>query len=164
MAKIEFRKAYFTGFSFTVGPARGEGAPMVVATFRAPWTDKHRESVGWKEVPDTVSGNVKLKPATIAGTHLEFIPQSGMEKHRIALDVSSVENCHVFVPKDEDGERELRFTIKTPVKNAERELGDLGRTVGSATGILKLSYDADAQRSLLEDDPEGQESLEESEE
>lgn len=157
MPKIELRKAYFRGFSFTAGPARGEGAPIVKAQFAAPWSEKHREAGGWEEIPETVSGSIHLKPAQIAGTHLEFIPQGGLDKHRISLDINSVDNCVVFVPTKEDEEREIRFNVRTSVNKAEEMFGRLGRTVGNGEGILKLSYDAEAQRKLIEgDDAEGE--------
>ena len=144
MPKIELRKAYFRGFSFTAGPARGEGAPIVKAQFAAPWTEKHREAGSWEEIPETVSGSIKLKPAQIAGTHLEFIPGGGMDKYRISLDINSVDDCE---------ERELRFNVRTSVNNAEAMFGRLGRTVGNAGGVLKLSYDAEAQQRLIDGDP-----------
>ena len=153
MPKIELRKAYFRGFSFTAGPARGEGAPIVKAQFAAPWTEKHREAGSWEEIPETVSGSIKLKPAQIAGTHLEFIPGGGMDKHRISLDINSVDDCVVFVPTREDEERELRFNVRTSVNNAEAMFGRLGRTVGNAGGVLKLSYDAEAQQRLIDGEP-----------
>jgi hypothetical protein len=148
MPKIELRKAYFDGFSFSNGPGRGEGGVVVVSHWKAPWTDKHRESGGWEELPETVSGAIKLKPSRIAGTHLEFTPQGGMEKHAISMDIDGVDGCKVFVPTKEDGERELRFEVRTSVNKAEVDLGRLGRTTGKATGILKLSYDAEAQAKL----------------
>lgn len=166
MAKIELRKAYFRGFQFTTGPARGEGVCMVIASFAAPWTEKHRQSGGWEEIPETVSGGIHLKPSRIAGTHMEFIPQGGLEKHAISLDIASVDDCTVFVPKKDGEEREMRFHIRTAILNAEKQFGALGRTVGQGAGILKLTYDAEAQQRLIEgnggeEGEDGQQELEE---
>lgn len=151
MAKITLTGAAFHGFQFTVGPKRGEGAPMVIAEFSAPWTEKNREAGGWDELPESVSGSINLVPAELAATVFEFVPGKGMEAHAISLECSAATDFKCFVPTKEDEARELRFKIKSPSIKAGRTLDTYGRTCGEATGRLKISYD--------ETTPAGQEEI-----
>ncbi len=151
MAKIQLSVACCHGFRFTTGPKRGEGGPMVIAEFSAPWTERNREAGGWEEIPETVSGNVSLVPGTLAAQHIEFIPGNGLEKHAFSIDVSEATDFSCFIPAKEGEERELRFKVKSAAKDAGRTLETFCRTCGEATGKLKLSYDADAQQELEEE-------------
>ncbi len=154
MAKITLNSAAFHGFEFTVGPKRGEGAPMVIIEFTAPWTDANRKAGGWKDLPDSISGLISLIPGEIAATHFEFVPGKGFESHPISLDCSNASDFKCFCPTKEGEERELRFNIKTPTKNAGRILDTFGRTVGSATGKLKISHDENPPDERLLISPE----------
>lgn len=151
MAKITLTGAKFHGYSFTVGPKRGEGAPSVTAEFSAPWTEKNRESGGWKELPDTVSGNVALVPGELAATHAEFKPRGFVG---FSIDCSTACDFHVFVPTKEGEERELRFKLKSSSIHAGKELDRFGRSGGSVPGPLRISHDEDAQQNIegLSDD------------
>ena len=148
MPRITLNSASFHGFTFSTGPKRGDGAPIVIAEFSAPWTEKNREAGKWKELPDTVSGNVKLMPGELAASHFEFRPARGLDSHAFSLDCSAATNFHCFVPTKEGEERELRFSIETPSKSAGRTLDSFGRVVGSATGRLTISYDEATQELL----------------
>jgi hypothetical protein len=150
MAKIQLSVVCCHGFRFTTGPKRGEGGPMVIAEFSAPWTERNREAGGWEEIPETVSGNVNLVPGELAAQHIEFVPGNGLEKHAFSIDVSSATDFQCFIPTKEGEERELRFKVKTAAKDAGRILDTFGRTCGEASGKLRLSYDADAQTTIEE--------------
>ncbi len=153
MAKIQLSVACCHGFKFTTGPKRGEGGPMIIAEFSAPWTERNRDAGKWEEIPETVSGSVKLVPSSLAAKHLEFIPGNGLEKHAFSIEVSDATDFSCFIPTKEGEERELRFKVKTAALNVERILGTFGRTCGEATGKLKLSYDADAQQEIETQEP-----------
>ena len=140
MAKITLTGAAFHGFHFVVGPGRGEGAPMVIADFSAPWTDKNREAGGWEELPESVSGSINLVPGELAASTFEFIPGKGLEAHAISLDCSSASDFKCFVPTKEGEPRELRFKIKSPALQAGKTLDAFGRSCGNATGRLRISY------------------------
>jgi len=148
MAKITFSVACCHGFRFTTGPKRGEGGPMIIAEFSAPWTERNRDAGKWEEIPETVTGNVSLVPGELAAQHVEFIPGNGLEKHAFSLDVSTASDFQCFIPAKEGEERELRFKVKSAAKDAGRILDTFGRTCGEATGKLKLTYDEDAQGEL----------------
>lgn len=148
MPRITLNSASFHGFTFSTGPKRGDGAPIVIAEFSAPWTEKNREAGKWKEIPDTVSGNVRLVPGELAASHFEFKPGKGFDSHAFSLDCSAANNFVCFVPTKEGEERELRFHIETPSKSAGRTLDGFGRTCGSATGKLVISYDEPTQELL----------------
>ncbi len=154
MAKISLAAASFHGFRFSCGPKRGDGGPVVVAEFHAQWSEKNREAGGWKEIPDTVSGNVSLVPDELAATHFEFKPRGFAG---FSLDCSTASGFHVFVPTKEGEERELRFTIKTSALHAGKELDRFGRVAGTAPGTLRISHDEDAQQTL--DDADNQREL-----
>lgn len=151
MAKITLNGAAFHGFKFTMGPKRGEGAPIVIAEFSAPWTERNRKAGDWAEIPETVSGSINLLPASLAASNFEFIPGNGMEAHSISMDCSSVEEFKCFVPTKEGEKRELRFVIKTPSIRACKDLEKHGRLAGEASGKLHISYDAapDAEQQTL---------------
>lgn len=152
MAKITLTGAAFHGFRFTMGPKRGEGAPIVIADFTAPWTERNRKAGDWAELPVTCSGTVNLLPASLAASNFEFIPGNGMEAHSISMDCSSVEEFKCFVPTKEGEARELRFVIKTPSIRACKDLEKHGRLAGDATGKLHISYDEETkpkQESLI---------------
>lgn len=152
MPRFTLNSAAFHGFRFTTGPKRGEGGPVVIAEFSAPWTETNRKTGGWEELPDCVSGEIRLVPGKLAASHIEFKPGKGLEKHAVSLDVSSAEDFKCFAPTKEGQARELRFVVKTSVKNAEREFGDLGRTVGNAGGRLSISYDEAEQERLISEE------------
>lgn len=149
MAKITLVSASFQGFRFSCGPKRGDGSPVVIAQFHAPWTEKNREAGGWKEVPDTISGQVKLVPGELAATHFEFKPRGFVG---FSLDCSRANNFKVFVPTKEGEERELRFEISTGALHAGKELDRFGRVSGTAAGTLRISHDEDAQTTLTDAD------------
>jgi hypothetical protein len=152
MAKITLTVASFHGFKFTTGPKRGEGGPMVIAEFSAPWTERNRDAGKWEEIPETCTGNVSLAPGELAAQHIEFIPANGLEKHAFSLEVSNATDFQCFIPVKEGETRELRFKVKSAAKDAGRILDTFGRTCGEASGKLKISYDADAQEELLDAD------------
>lgn len=141
MAKITLTGAAFHGFEFTVGPTRGEGAPLVIAEFSAPWTERNREAGGWEELPESVSGSINLVPGGLAASTIEFIPGNGLEKHAISMDVSSAADFKCYVPTKEGEARKLRFKIRTPSIHAARDFEKWGRLGGEATGRMKISYD-----------------------
>lgn len=146
MAHVILSSAAFRGFRFTVGPKRGDGAPIVIAEFTAPWTEANRKAGGWLEIPETVSGNVSLLPPGIAATNIEFTPGKGMQQHAFSMEVSAITGCHCFVPTKEGKPRELRFSVETANIKAGRQLDTYGRTAGGATGKLKISVDASAEK------------------
>ena len=150
MPKLTISGACFHGFEFSVGPKRGEGSPVVIAEFSAPWNEKNREAGGWEEIPETVSGNVKLVPSELAATHIEFKPRA---VGGFSLDCSAATDFSCFVPTKEGEARELRFRIKSSSIKAGRELDSFGRSVGSAAGTLRISHDTDAQATI--DDAQG---------
>ncbi len=150
MPRITLNSAAFHGFSFSTGPKRGKGGAIIIAEFSAPWTETNRKAGNWKELPDTVSGNVGLLPAELSATVITFKPGKGFEAHEFSLDVTGVTNFHCFVPTKEDEERELRFKIETPSEKAGRKLDTFGRTVGSAPGRLTISYDEPVQEPLID--------------
>jgi hypothetical protein len=141
MAQITLTGAAFHGFRFTVGPKRGEGAPTVIAEFRAPWTEANRKAGGWEEVPDSVSGHISLVPTDLAASHIKFVPGKGLQQHAFSLDVSGASGLSLFVPTKEGEPRELRFVVKSANIKAGRLLDTYGRTAGAATGKLKISVD-----------------------
>jgi len=145
MAKITLAAASFQGFKFSCGPKRGDGGPVVIAEFHAPWSEKNREAGGWKDIPDTVSGQVALVPSELAATHFEFKPRGFAG---FSLDCSTASDFKCFVPTKEGEERELRFTIKSSALHAGKELDRFGRVAGTATGTLRISHDEDAQQTL----------------
>lgn len=149
MPRIVITGASFNGYHFTCGPKRGNGGPMVIAEFTAPWTEKNRKAGGWEELPETISGNVTLLPSSLAASHFEFIPGKGLEKHAISIDSTEATNFHCFVPTKEGESRELRFKLKTAVDKSSRTLDTLGRTIGTASGKLTISYAESAK-----DDPD----------
>lgn len=140
MAKITLTGAAFHGFEFTCGPGRGEGAPMVIAEFSAPWTEHNREAGNWDELPETVSGSIKLVPGDLAASNFEFIPGNGMEAHAVSLACSGATDFRCFVPIKEGEPRELRFKLKTAALDAGLRLEGYGRTCREATGKLNISY------------------------
>lgn len=144
MPKITLTGAAFHGFEFTVGPKRGEGAPIVIAKFSAPWTERNREAGGWEELPESVSGSIDLVPGELAASTMEFIPGNGMETHAISMAVASASDFKCFVPTKEDDKRELRFKIRTPSLQACHDFETWGRLGGDATGRLKISYNEPA--------------------
>ena len=145
MAKITIKGARFQGFSFSCGPKRGDGGPVVVSEWIAGWTDENRAAGVWDEIPETVSGNVSLVPGELAATHLEFKPR-GLDG--IKFECSKASGFHVFIPTKEGEPRELRFQVKTSAMKAGRELDTFGRTAGTAAGTLRISHDEDAQTTL----------------
>lgn len=147
MAKLNIISASFQGFEFSCGPKRGDGSPVVIAEFSAPWTEKNREAGGWKELPDTVSGNVGLVPAELAATHIEFKPR-GMVG--FSLDCSKAYDFKCFCPTKEGEPRELRFRVQSASIHAGKELDRFGRTSGTAPGTLRISHDEDAQTTIEE--------------
>src|SRR6202167_6245167 len=114
MPRIVLTGAAFHGFTFSTGPKRGDGSPIVIAEFSAPWTEKNREAGKWDEIPETVSGNVNLIPNELAASHFEFVPGKGLQDHAISIDASGATDFKCFIPTKEGEERELRFNIKTP--------------------------------------------------
>lgn len=149
MPKIALTGAAFHGFKFTIGPKRGQGAPIIIAEFTAPWTEKNRKAGGWDDLPLTVSGSIALVPADLAASHVEFIPGKGMEKHAFSLDVSGATHFQCFCPTKEDEVRELRFNVETPHDKAGRILDTYGRTCGDATGKLTISYAEQTQVEVV---------------
>ena len=145
MAKITIKGARFQGFSFSCGPKRGDGGPVVVSEWSATWTDENRAAGAWDEIPQTVSGNVSLVPGELAATRLEFKPR-GLDG--IEFECSKASGFHVFIPTKEGEPRELRFQVKTSAMKAGCELDTFGRTVGTAAGTLRISHDEDAQTAL----------------
>jgi hypothetical protein len=137
----------FHGFKFSVGPKRGDGSPVVVAEFSAPWTDKNREAGGWQELPDTVSGNVSLVPCELAATHIEMKPRGIVG---FSIDCSEASGFSCFIPTKEGVPRELRFVVKSASIHAGKELDRYGRTAGAAAGTLRISHDQDAQTMIEE--------------
>jgi hypothetical protein len=152
MPQITLTGARFHGFKFTTGPKRGDGAPMVIAEFSASWTEKNRKAGDWKEVPDTVGGQVKLIPSELACTTLQFKPGGGLEAHAFSIDVSEATDFKCFVPTKEGDERELRFHVKSASIKAGKQLDAYGRTAGNAKGTLKLTLDGDTQERLISED------------
>ena len=150
MPKITLNSAAFHGFTFSTGPKRGDGGPIVIAEFSAPWTETNRKAGGWDDLPDTVSGNVNLIPAKLAATAITFKPGKGFEKHEFSIETSGATGFHCFVPTKEGEPRELRFSVESSAKNAGRELDGFGRTCGSATGKLTISYDG-SQEQLIDE-------------
>jgi hypothetical protein len=146
MAKITLQNASFHGFSFSCGPKRGDGAAIVVAEFSAPWTVGNRSAGKWEEVPETVSGNIRLVPNEFAANHIEFTPRGGKG---FSIDCSLAHSFQCFVPTKEGTPRELRFKISTSALEAGLELEAFGRVSGAMPGTFKLSQDvADTQLDL----------------
>lgn len=148
MPKITLNSAAFHGFTFGTAK-RGKGSILVVAEFSAPWTEANRKAGDWSELPETISGPVKLLPADLAASHIEFIPGKGLEGHAISMNVSGVTGFQCFIPTKEDEVRELRFSVETADPKAERTLGALGRIALNATGKLKISYEAAPEEAPL---------------
>jgi hypothetical protein len=140
MPTLTIHGCHFEGFRFTVGPKRGDGAPMVIADFAAQWSAANRKACKWEEIPETVSGNVKLIPSSLAASHIEFIPGQGMEAHAFSIDAAGADGFAVFVPTKEGEPRELRFQVNSNSSKAEKTLGTYGRTAGRIPGKLKISY------------------------
>lgn len=147
MAKLSLTGVMFHGFKFSVGPRRGDGSPVVIAEFSAPWTEKNREAGGWQEIPDTVSGEPKLIPSSLAATHVEMKPRGLVG---FSLDCSEASGFKVFLPTKEGVPRELRFLVKSASIHAGKELDRYGRTAGAAAGTLRISHDQDAQTTIEE--------------
>lgn len=153
MAKITLQNASFHGFSFSCGPKRGDGGPVVVVEFSAPWTERNRAAGKWEEIPETVSGNIGLVPNELAATHIEFTPRGGIG---FSIDCSLAHDFKCFVPTKEGVPRELRFEISTSALKAGRELEAYGRVSGEMPGTLKISHSEDANAALAD----GQQALE----
>jgi hypothetical protein len=156
MPHLTIHGCHFEGFRFTVGPKRGEGAPMVIVDFCAAWSAANRGSGGWEEIPETVSGLVNLVPGELAASRIDFAPQKGMEAHAFGLECAGAEGFQVFVPTKEGQDRELRFQVMTPSNKAEKILGTFGRTAGRIPGKLKISYSENAKTDEINATPEQQ--------
>jgi hypothetical protein len=150
MPRITLNSAAFHGFSFSTGPKRGDGAPIVIAEFSAPWTETNRKAGGWKELPDSVSGNINLVPADLAATVITFKPGKGFEAHEFSIETSGATGFHCFCPTKEGEARELRFKVESASNKAGRTLDTFGRTCGSAAGRLTISYDEPVQEQLID--------------
>lgn len=156
MATQRLNSARFLGFKFTTGPKRGEGGPMCIVDFAAPWTEANRKSGGWEEVPDTVSGNIALVPGNKTCQSIQMTPGGGLEKHAFDLDASTVDGFHVFVPTKEKEPRELRFSVKTSATKAYDVLGKYGHVCGEAKGKLRIKLSDDAQGELEDAEEQGE--------
>ena len=89
-------------------------------------------------------------PSELAATVITFKPGKGFEAHEFSLETTGAHSFHCFVPTKEGEPRELRFKIESASNKAGRTLDTFGRTVGSATGRLTISYDG-AQEKLIDD-------------
>lgn len=160
MATQKVNSARCTGYRFTVGPKRGDGGPMVISEWAAPWTEANRKAGGWEEVPETVSGNVALLPSERACKSIDMKPGGGLEKNQFQLDASTVDGFHLFIPTKEGQARELRFTVASSAVNAYSILGKYLHVCGEAKGALRIKLSDDDQGEL-DDKDDGQGELKE---
>lgn len=154
MANPTLKKTRLHGFSFTPAPKRGEGGPMVVIDASTLWTDEVRGYFGFEEIPETVMGGVKLSPNSQPISKFVMKPGSGLDGNSIEMEATEMDGFHLFIPTKENESRELRYVIRTMMKNAEVILGKYGRTAGAAFGTLRYIISEAEQIKLGADEQE----------
>lgn len=135
---------------------------MIIVECSANWTEVARREMGWQDLPeDTVTGNVNLQPSKLAAEKFRMKPGKGFEKHEFELTCKQLCDFKIFFPTKEEEAPRLKFHIHISSSGAESALGKFGRVAGDATGVITVTYDADAQGELDLADKNGQGKLEE---